>query len=197
MYLIFERLFLGGVAVAAIGILWLLVKLIRSPSKFGGPILVVLLGIGLTLIPVGYTRFFSQVDLGEHENIVDGKRHLTLTGWDRKGYDFLVFKTDTVVLQMANEDVTDETLGYLQRMDRLEELDLDNTKISDAGLAAIGELKSLRVLRLAGTKISDDGFKKHLSPLENLKQLNLRNTEISAELIDEWRANGQGRRAMR
>ena len=47
--------------------------------------------------------------------MVDGQQHLTLTGSDRKDYSVLKLKQDVAVLQMANPDVTDQSLESLRR----------------------------------------------------------------------------------
>ncbi len=65
--------------------------------------------------PALYT-LFVPLDLGAPREVVDGQRHLTLTGWDRKDYSILKLKPDVVVLQMANPDVTDQSLESLQEM---------------------------------------------------------------------------------
>ena len=98
------------------------------------------------------------IDLGPREKIVDGQRHITLTGWDRKDYGFLGSKRDVVVLQMANPDVTDQTLEHLKGMNRLKELDLNNTQVTDAGLKVLSDLPALATLRLKNTKVTDQGF---------------------------------------
>jgi hypothetical protein len=119
--------------------------------------------------------------------------------WSRasKDYGLLRERRDTVVLQMANPDVTDETLRLLAGMDRLKELDLANTAITDAGLAALAALPALERLRLAGTTIGDPGFDAHLAPKASLRQLDLRGTGVSAERVAQWRQAAPGRRAMR
>ena len=80
-----------------------------------------------------FTRFSYLWTWVRLEKIVDGQRHLTLTGWDRKDYSILKLKPDVVVLQMANPDVTDESLESLQEMKALQELDLSGTQVTDAG----------------------------------------------------------------
>ena len=66
---------------------------------------------------------------------------------------------DAVVLQMANEDVTDATLKHLSGMKSLRELDLAGSKIGDAGLAQLAGLVSLEKLILSRTQITDSGLK--------------------------------------
>jgi Leucine-rich repeat (LRR) protein len=197
MYTLFELLFLGGLATAGLALLWMLTRFLRRPKRLSAPLLLAGLGIAIACIPVLYTRFVSQIDLGEHEQIVEGQRHLTLTGWDRGSYEFLKFKNDTTVLQMANPDVTDQTLGYLRDMKDLRELDLDNTEITDAGLKELESLQALERLRLGGTRITDQGFETSLMKLPNLKQLNLRDTQVSDQTIEAWKQAGSGRRVMK
>ena len=53
------------------------------------------------------------------------------------------------VLQMANPDVTDQSLESLREMKALRELDLNGSQVTDAGLEILKELPALASLRLA------------------------------------------------
>jgi hypothetical protein len=128
---------------------------------------------------------------------VDGERHITLTGWDQKDYGLLGSKTDTVVLQMANPDVTDQALAPLPRMTKLRELDLNNTGITDEGLKVLKDLPALSMLRLKNTKITDQGFQESLAGMESLTRLELSGTSVSEETIQTWSKAKPGRRALR
>lgn len=111
------------------------------------------------------------LDLGPRERIVDGERHLTLTGWDpslswwdrwRSGKDRLDYslirdRPNLVVLQMANEDVNDGALANLLGQDHLRELDLNGAHITDEGLPFLSQLPELQELSLAQTAITDEG----------------------------------------
>ena len=55
--------------------------------------------------------------------------------WGRSG--------DVVVLQMANPDVTDQTLEHLRGSTALKDLDLNNTQVTDAGLKVLKDLPAL------------------------------------------------------
>jgi Leucine-rich repeat (LRR) protein len=215
----FPYIVLGGLAVAAIGLLALLIGAFRTriwwgvgvtlilplfgplfawkhPRRGLPPLAVMLLGVAVGAAPALATRLVP-VDLGPRERIVDGELHLTLTGWDRKDYAFLRSKSDAVVLQMANPDVNDATLRYLDGMDGLRELDLSGTQLTDAGLRHLQGLVRLERLRLRGTAITDAGFRESLANLPALKQLDLRHTAIPQDVIDQWKAAGNGRRALR
>jgi hypothetical protein len=136
------------------------------------------------------------VDLGPRERLVEDERHLTLTGWDRHDYGLLADRPDVVVLQMANADVTDETLIALPRFDRLRELDLNDTAITDAALAWIAALPALERLRLANTAITETGFRTALMPHERLRELDLQGTAVSADTVSAWMGAAPGRRAL-
>ncbi|AMV37904.1 hypothetical protein [Planctomyces sp. SH-PL62] len=211
------HLMLAGLAMMAVGWLWLVVKAFRDRVGWGAAILVfpplapvyvlskgravwapaslMALGLVLTAFPPLYTRYVP-VDLGPHERMVDGERHLTLTGWDRKDYAVLGSKSDAVVVQMANPDVTDETLRNLRGFSRLRELDLDDTQVTDEGLKILVELPALASLRLRNTRITDAGFKASLAPKESLRRLDLTGTAVDRETVEAWRAAAPGRRAM-
>ena len=135
-------------------------------------------------------------DLGPREKLVNGEQHLTLTGWDRKGYSILKHKPDAIVIQMANPDVTDQTLELLKEMKSLQELDLNGTQVTDVGLVVLKDLPALARLRLARTKITDQGFHKTLSAKDSLMMLDLSGTAVSRETGKSWRNARPGRRVM-
>lgn len=129
----------------------------------------------------------NNVDLGKWEQRVDGQIHLTLTGWDRKDYSFLRTRRDIVVLQMANPDVTDDTVALLEGSKMLKELDLNDTAITDKSLPILATIPNLRTLRLRGTKISDKAFREYLLGRESLSELDLRETEVASKTAREWK----------
>jgi hypothetical protein len=189
---------LVALTLGAIGLLWLLMGAFRQWSRVRWPVYLALAAALLIALPLGLNRLAQAlVDLGPRERLVNGETHLTLTGWDRSDYSVLRARPHTIVLQMANADVTDDTLAYLEDMTDLRELDLSDTKVSDAGLAALRPLTSLQTLRLARTAITDAGFKEHIAPIESLQRLDLTGTEVSAEPLGEWRKAKPGRRALK
>ncbi|MFK7820545.1 MAG: hypothetical protein AB8G99_17630 [Planctomycetaceae bacterium] len=197
METVFEYIFWSGLTVLALGAIWFLLILIRGPRKrIWIPALTVILGLGLMGAPAMIDRYIP-VDLGARERMIEGKRHITLTGWDGESYRFLVQKPDTFLLQMGNPDVTDQTLELVEEMASREELDLNDSAVTDEGLAHLSELRKLRILRLRGTKITDEGFRTHLFPVESLKRIDVRNTRLSEAAVNEWKAASSGRRANR
>jgi len=208
---------LCGLAVAALAWIWLLVRAFREslgwglsstvlppvalafaaryPRKGGGPVVLVLLSTVTAALPALYTRYVP-LDLGPVETVVDGQRHLTLTGWDRHDYSILKLKPDVVVLQMANPDVTDESLESLREMKLLQELDLSGTQVTDTGLRILKELPALVKLRLARTKITDKGFRDVLFAKDSLMLLDLSGTQVERDSVQTWRNAKPGRRAM-
>jgi hypothetical protein len=214
----FVYLFLAGLALAVVGFVWLVVLAFleriwwgvgsivfppvalvfsyRYPRRSWLPCITLALGIFLMAFPALYTRL-APVDLGPREKLVDGEYHVTLTGWDRSDYSILASRPGTVVLQMANPDVTDQSLRFLKGMTRLRELDLNDTAITDTGLDVLTSLSGLEILRLRNTRISDAGFQNRLALMESLRQLDLRGTAITSESIAAWRQSKPGRRAMK
>jgi hypothetical protein len=173
-----------------LGLVYLLVSLRRT----WGPLLVLLLGAAVIAAPHGIKYYQSKyVDLGERRRVVEGEEHVTLTGWDRTDYELLERLPDTVVLQMANPDVTDETLKYLQGMRRLQELDLNDTQVTDAGLKLIAKLPKLQRLRLRKTHITDAGFRESLMPLELLRNVDVTGTAAKGSTLREWKEAQTGR----
>jgi hypothetical protein len=214
-------LYFSGIAVAVLGFLWLIIRAFRTrlawglgvllfpPTAFAFipmrwprakvPFLMLLAGWLAIGIAVGLAAFAVSINLGPRESIVDSEQHITLTGWDRGTADYVVLKSrpDVIVLQMANPDVTDQTIEYLAGDRHLRELDLNDSQVTDRGLAILAALPALEILRLKGTKISDQGFRKELSSKESLRQLDVRNTAVSAQSAKLWREAKKGRRILR
>jgi hypothetical protein len=208
---------IAGAALIAAGYVWLLIAAFRRRTLWGfgvllvppvglvfiarhfrrsvGPLVLFLLGglvVGGTYAVSYYAGHF--MDLGPRDKFVDGERHITLTGWDRTDYSVLAARPDTVVLQMANPDVTDQTLEYLRGMTRLRELDLNDTQVTDEGLRTLAALPALQVLRLRGTKVTDEGFREHLAGKESLRDLDLRETQVASKTLREWKAQRKDER---
>jgi hypothetical protein len=214
-------LYFAGIAIAVLGFLWLIIRAFRTrlawglgvlffpPTAFAfislrwtrakAPFFMLLAGWLAIGAAIGLAAFAVSINLGPREKIVDGEQHITLTGWDRTTSDYVVLKSrpEVIVLQMANPDVTDHTLEYLTGDRRLRELDLNDTHVTDRGLPLLAALPALKILRLKGTKISDEGFRKQLAAKESLRQLDVRNTAVTAESARLWREAKKGRRILR
>jgi hypothetical protein len=205
---------IGGVALAAVAWIWLLVRAFRQNRKWGIGSLVfapvglifadryprrgaIPLGIFLGCLLVAATPAIYTLtvaaDTSARSRVVGGEEHLTLTGSDPKTAPDLKSKQDVAVLQMANSDVNDQSLEALKGMKLLRELDLSGSQVTDAGLEILKELPALATLRLARTKITDNGFRSALFAKESLMQLDLRSTSVSRETIEAWRAAKPGR----
>jgi hypothetical protein len=143
---------------------------------------------GLVIGSTYAAHFLHNIDRGPRERVVAGETHLTLTGWDGGNYEFLASKPDTVVLQMANADVTNETLRYLKGMINLNEADLSSTQVTDEGLELLKHLPNLRILRLKDTRVTDDGFRTHLFDKASLLEIDLRGTRVTSQTLREWKA---------
>ena len=207
---------LSGLALAAAGFVWLLHRAFDHNQLWGtlvfflpplflvyavialrrawAPVLVMAMGVGVQLSPYAiraYQRAYP--DLGERVRIVDGERHVVLTGWNKSDYGLLENLSDAVVLEMANPDVTDETLKLLQGMGRLQELTLNETQVTDTGLKLIAQLPKLQRLRLRGTRITDAGFRESLMPLELLRNVDVTGTAVKGSTLREWKKQQTGR----
>jgi Leucine-rich repeat (LRR) protein len=210
-------LLLVGAALSLAALVWLMARAFRTHVAWGlgcllfPPLAIVFSGLhfrkasaplGLLLVgalivggTVGANHFLANyVDLGARERIVAGERHLTLTGWDGADYSVLQSKPDTVVLQMANPDVTDAPLEYLQGMSQLRELDLNDTQVTDAGLSRLKSLPALQILRLRKTKVSDQAFREYLAGNDTLLELDLRETSVASKTLREWKTQQKDRR---
>lgn len=187
-----------GVAIALIQ--FVAVRIFRASRERAWtlriwPALLISLAIICLTLPAAVTRF-APVDLGPHDVRVEGERHVTLTAWDQKDYSVLSRIPDAVVLQMANEDVTDATLKYLSGMKTLRELDVAGSQVSDAGLKELEGLVTLEKLTLTRTKITDAGLKPLLDKLPKLKLLDVRETGVTPEVLRPWVQGMDGRRAL-
>jgi len=210
---------LAGFLLVLVGTFWLLAVAFRTRFWWGigvllgvpalffiplhwrrarWPTCTLLLGALVTGLPYAVNFYHERyIDLGPREKMVAGELHLTLTGWDGKDYAILESKPNMVVLQIANPDVTDDTLEYLRGFQKLRELDLNDTKVTDGGLPIIAELPALRELRMRGTKITDEGFHKFLSGKESLTKLDMRGTSVASKSLRAWKSSREGREFLR
>ncbi|MFO0843377.1 MAG: hypothetical protein U0797_13420 [Gemmataceae bacterium] len=213
-----------GLVLALLAWLWLLVRAFRTHKGWGWGLLVfpptvlpfVLFRtrpargpLGLMLVAavvVATAMVYPQIQqrfatFGERERVVQkGENpglHITLTGWDKDDYSLLAKRPDAVVVQMANPDVTDETLHFLEGMTILKELDLNDTSITDEGLATLARLPAIEWLRLANTGITDEGFRKHLLGKESLLRLDMTGTkQVTSKTLRQWKAAREGRKVV-
>ena len=174
-----------------------LLFLTKHAARVKVPLVLVLISGMLIGVPFGVNAIVQRVDLGPREKLVDGELHITLTGWDQSDYSVLRSRPAVVVLQMANADVTDETLEHLRGMQRLKELDLNRSQITDRGLELLQDLPALVSLRLQGTKITEDGFRKSLAGRESLLELDVRETAIPSKTLRLWKNAREGRKYLK
>jgi hypothetical protein len=209
-------LLLAGIAVTLIGYLWLLVNTFRVGWKWGlavllmpplailfilvhfrksiAPLVLFALAGLIFASPYAINYYYQQHrSFGPRERIVDGERHVTLTGWDQTDYAMLEAFPDIVVLQMANADVTDDTLVHLRGLTRLRELDLNDTRITDRGLKTLAGLPQLRELRLARTPITDEAFREFAAAHETLEKVDLTGTPVKGKTKRQWKQARPGR----
>ena len=153
------------------------------------PLAMVLLGLILSAVPFAWNHLQkSLMGLGERERIINGERHLVLTGWDRADYAILSKKTDIVVLELGNADVNDATLELLLPLTKLRELTLNDSAVTDAGFTTLNQLSSLESLRMARTKITKDGLIEFLkTPPEKLKEIDVSGNSIPASALRKWK----------
>ena len=193
-----------GTIVGMIAFWWLVERVVRvflsrKPwSTLKRPAILLFVSVLLTGLPLAVNFAMTHLSsLGPLDKMVSGERHLTLTGWDQKDYSVIATRPDTILLQMANPDVTDETLQYLSGLTQLRELDLNNSQVTDKGLETISDLPNLRDLRVARTKITDEGFRQHLFEKKTLVNLELTGTSVASKTIREWKAADPDRKALK
>jgi hypothetical protein len=189
---------LGSMVVLLLVVL--LVSLRRWPRS-RWPLGLFLAGILLTCLPFAYThwaepilfRYFRPPYVAE----VNGEVHVTLTGIPKYDYAKLPRFQEAAVLQMANPDVTDETLKLLRAFTRLKEIDLNDTAITDAGLAELQHCPRLEVLRLKNTRITDDGFRAYLLERDSLREIDVRETQVKSRTLRDWKMQKEGRKFLK
>lgn len=197
-----------GLAVAAVGVFWLvrrLLPILRDVVVNGfKPALVILVGAGIAASPIALNKLAG--DKPNDKAVVrpaapaaDGPSGevLGLTGANPAEYEILRAKKTFAVIQWANKDVTDEHVELLRGMDDLRELDLNSSQVTDKALPVLAALPKLESLRLLGTKITDDGFRAHLLPLPNLRRLDLTGTAVKGPTAREWKAARPDRELVR
>jgi hypothetical protein len=175
-----------------VALLYFLLHFRRSWAPVG----LMLVAAGLVFVPFG-VKYFPRwfIDLGPRVKHVDGDTHVTLTGWDRKDYAAILGAwPDATVVQMANPDVTDETIKALADFRKLKSLDLDNTEVTDEGLEVIARLPALEVLRLRNTHVTDAGFRTHLAGMKSLRVVHYRGTGIEKATLTAWKERKDGRK---
>jgi hypothetical protein len=171
-----------------------LLFLVLHFRKAVAPVALLLLGAIVATAPVVYTHL-AKPDLGPFVYTdPDGNLIVGLNGWDRTDYSALQAYPGVVKLEMANPDVTDQTLVFIKDCKDLRELDLNRTQVGDDGLAVIAGLPKLEVLHMRGTKVTDAGFKKYLEPLATLKQIDFRDTGVTLDTQKEWKKAQKGRK---
>ena len=203
--------FIPAVLLGAAALLWLLVRAFKASVWWG---LAVLLFAPAALVfiplhwkasraPLALLLFACVLGAGglvagqfietrdPRVKLVDGEKHVTLTRAKGDYAALLKKNSDVVVLQMAEVDLDDETLGLLPHLEHLRELDLNHTAIGDDGLAVIAQLPRLEVVRLNFTSITDEGFKTHLFDLPKLKEINVRGTKVSSATARAWVKEGK------
>jgi DNA-binding response OmpR family regulator len=97
---------------------------------------------------------------------------------DRELETLLSSLQDLRFLSLAETQVGDAGLVYVQALSQLRELHLDHTKITDAGLKLLASLPRLEILDLKGTRISNAGLRE-VGRLTRLKGLYLTRTGIT------------------
>jgi hypothetical protein len=189
-----------GLLLAAAGLLWLVGRGLavllrrRAARQLLQPLLLLAAGLVVGAAPFAYQHaYLAIVGLGERERVIGGERALNLTGWDRHGYDILKARPDVAILEMGNEDVTDDTLAMLADLPKLRELTLNDSSITDAGLATLARLPRLESLRIARTQVTPDGVRAFLAePPPRLRQIDVSGNDIPTSILRQWKNAARG-----
>ena len=72
-----------------------------------------------------------------------------------------------VEVSLGGGEITDNSIGFLKRLTRLEYLDISSVKVTDSGLNQLKGLTNLQSLWLEDCKVSGKGVKKLEQALPN------------------------------
>ncbi|NCY02468.1 MAG: hypothetical protein EBX36_06045 [Planctomycetia bacterium] len=188
-------LIFAGLLLAVAGLVWLVARGVavlarrRTVRQMAVPLAVCAAGLVMGAVPFAYQHLYlAIVGLGERERVIDGERTLTLTGWDRHGYDILRSRTDVAILEMGNKDVGDDTLPLLADLPNLRELTLNDSSITDAGLPLLARLPRLESLRIARTGVTAEGVRAFLAdPPPRLRQIDVSGNGIPVGILRTWK----------
>jgi hypothetical protein len=187
-------------SLAVLLVVVLLVSLRRRPlSRW--PLRLFVTGVLLTAAPFAYTHLVEPIVFRyfrpPYVANVNGEVHVTLTGIPKYDYTKLPRFQEAAVLQMANPDVTDETLKLLRGFANLKELDLNDTAVTDAGLEELRHCPRLETLRLKNTGITDAGFRAHLLDRDGLMEIDARQTQVKSRTLRDWKKQKEGRKFLK
>lgn len=188
-----------GLFLATSGTIVLLARSVRvafgraERRRLLAPLLLLSTGLVVGAVPIVAQRaWMAFVGLGERERVVDGRRALVLTGWDRRDYSILASKPDVEILEIGNADVDDSTLDLVAALSRLRELTLNDSRITDAGLARLKGLESLESLRIARTGVTADGVRAFLEdPPPRLREIDVSGNDIPTSILRKWKNAGR------
>lgn len=122
--------------------------------------------------------FLTNEGVGELSSLKLTTLTLSRTSIDDVAMAHLAEMATLEWLDVEENEVTDDGLGYLAGLTRLKHLNLTRTKITNAGLATVGAMSLLEELYLSHTSTSDDGIP-HLANLSKLSLLHYEGTKIS------------------
>lgn len=153
---------------------------------------------GLWGLPLTEQNLERLGDLTQLETLSLRGAKLTDRGSDRPGSD-LAIKTDIVGLEalaplvnlrsldLGDLPISSSDLGWLPKLTRLEQLDIDGAfEIDDAAAAPLSALSRLTRLNLANSTIGDAGLAQ-LAQLQSLEQLTVGGTQVTGRAIDAFK----------
>ncbi len=210
----------AGLCLFGVGFLWLVARGFQTKFRWGlvamvpglnllfpiyhfrkasAPLVLMVLGAIVAAVPYGLNAWFGEhvaTDaVIEQKPAGDGQQEerITLTKANPSEYARLRDKKTFAVIQWANADVTDEQIEMLRGMTELRELDLNTAAITDKSLAIIATLPKLESLRIGCPNITDEGFRTHILPLTQLKQLDLTGSKVKRSSASDWTNAQPGR----
>jgi Leucine-rich repeat (LRR) protein len=86
--------------------------------------------------------------------------------------------SSVVKVDFFSAPADDAAMAHVEKLSRLEDLDVRGTRVTDAGLKYLKKLNQLRVLGLNVTRVTDAGME-HLKELRHLEWLRLDDTHVT------------------
>jgi len=141
----------------------------------------------------GAVRFDYQKATKDRANAFDPSAPPPGPRWLRDAVGKEIFQ-DVVMVDLKGKPITDRDLEELNRLPKLENLNLGKTQVTSVGMIHLASMKNLKYLSLWDTQVDDDGLR-HLAGLTKLQALILDGTQVTdAGLkhletlvgLDEW-----------
>jgi hypothetical protein len=198
-----------GLAIMALGYLWLIVRAFQSKTMWGFAVLLLPPLGGVMFIVAQFKRALPALVVMVLGGVVaaapyvfpdppekaiieqkDEGLHITITGLETaSAAELFPLHRDTVATVQAatQREVTDEILELLRGAPNLREIDLNDTPITDKGLEVLASMPKLEKVRIARTKATPEGVQKHVLSSKTIKEIDVGGLNVPAKPLRDWK----------